>query len=105
MPTPRITPASEESIPDCLTASSAATSANIVYRSSFLSCLRSKNSEGLKSEISPAIFTLKFSVSNCFINLIPDTPPIKLSHKDCDERPNGEMLPSPVMTTLFSKIS
>ena len=77
----------------------------VVPEASFLSCLRSKNSEGLKSEISPAIFTLKFSVSNCFINLIPDTPPIKLSHKDCDERPNGEMLPSPVMTTLFSKIS
>ena len=35
---------------------------------------------------------------------MPDMPFTKLSHKDWELRPNGEIDPSPVITTLFFKI-
>src|SRR6185437_3353292 len=86
-------------MPDCLTASRAATSANCETRSSRMSFFESKCAAGSKSRTCAATFTRMSWVSNPVsgaIALRPSRTPVQTVRASW---PNAQIAPTPVMTT------
>ena len=72
-----------KSMPECFTAFPAATTANCVNRSILRLSLRSMNSSGEKSLISPANLVVKSAVSKPVIVSIPFLPASKFCQNSC----------------------